>query len=68
MKLRLESSMNESSAGDNHNGCALQLRFLVTDGILVRLGPPHAELGDIITFFFFMLRPQEDKFRLNRRG
>ena len=33
------------------------------------LGPPHAAVGDIVAVFFgsdvpFVLRPQEDKFRL----
>lgn len=69
LKVKPGLSRNDSSAGKKCERYALGRRFFVTDGNFMGLGPPQAEVGDIVAVFFgsdvpFVLRPQEDKFRL----
>lgn len=69
IKVRPGSSIHDSRAGKKCGRYALGRRFFVTDGNFMGLGPPQAEVGDVVAVFFgsavpFVLRPQDDKFRL----
>ena len=69
VKIMPGPSMYGSWAGKRCERYALGRRFFVTDGNLMGLGPPQAEVGDIVAVLFgsdvpFVLRQQEDKFRL----
>ena len=69
IKLMPGPSTNDSSAGKKCEKNALGHRFFVTDGNFMGFRPPQAEVGDIVAVFSgsdvpFVLRPQEDKFRL----
>ena len=68
-KIKAMPGPSTSSVGKKCEKYALGRRFFVTDGNFMGLGPPQAEVGDIVAVFFgsdvpFVLRPQEDKFRL----
>ena len=69
IKVMPGPSSNDSRAGKNCEKYAVGRRFLVTDGNFMGLGPPQAEVGDVVAVFFgsdvpHVLRPRKDKFRL----
>ena len=68
-KVKAMPGPSDSKVDKKSEKYALGRRFFVTDGNFMGLGPPQAEVGDIVAVFFgsdvpFVLRPQEDKFRL----